>query len=217
MNYKFEQLVEALLKEVGIKKLGVFPGKFKPPHKGHFKTCEQASKENELVFVLISNKEHEGFTAEQSLKIWSIYKKLLPNIFPFVVTPTPVLGCYNLANILNNGGEFLSEPPGQPPGSNIQQLIDSSKELQSFIRVGNNIELNLYSSPEDQDRYKRIKTQPYMGKTVINIEFKPVDRLTSATEFRAAIKTRQGIENFLPPGLGNNDVKQIINILNGKL
>lgn len=214
MNYRFQRLIEALLKEVNTKNLGVFPGKFKPPHKGHFKTCLHASRENDLVFVLISDKEHEGYKAEQALTIWNIYRKYITNLIPFIVSPTPVLACYDLANILNNG-EYKSLE-SQQPKSNILGLVDSSKELESFLNVGNNITLNLYSSPEDQKRFERIKKEPYMGKTVLDINFRPVDRLTSATSFRQALRQNTNVESFLPPELKKEDILNVINILNGK-
>jgi len=214
MNYKFKQLVEALLKEVDAKNIGVFPGKFKPPHKGHYKTCEVASSENDIVIVLISEKEHEGYTADTSLAVWNIYNKHIPNIIPFVVRPTPVLACYELANIFNNG-EYLPSPQSSAPKSNITSLIDESRVIQSFLNVGNNVNLNLYSSPEDQARFERMRKEPYIGKTVIGIDFKPVDRMTSATKFREALTNKGDILSFLPCNLPGADLQQIINILNG--
>jgi cytidyltransferase-like protein len=210
MPFNFYNVYESLLKEIQLRKIGIFPGKFKPPHKGHYRTCEVASKENDIVLVLISSKEHESYTAEQSFNIWSIYKKYLPNIIPFIATPTPVLATYDLANILNNG-EFI--PQNTSPKSNILELINNSKEVSSYINVGNNIELNLYSSPEDQERYKRMRSETYIGKTVLDINFKEVDRLTSATKFREAIKTNNNVESFLSFRLDQDDIENILNIL----
>jgi cytidyltransferase-like protein len=210
MPFNFYNVYESLLKEIQLRKIGIFPGKFKPPHKGHYRTCEVASKENDIVLVLISSKEHESYTGEQSFNIWNIYKKYLPNIIPFIATPTPVLATYDLANIFNNG-EFI--PQSINPRSNILELINNSKEVSSYINVGNNIELNLYSSPEDQERYKRMKSEIYIGKTVLDINFKEVDRLTSATKFREAIRTNNNIESFLPSRLDQDDVVNILNIL----
>ena len=214
MNYKFEKLIESLLKEVNTKNIGVFPGKFKPPHKGHYKTCEVASKENDIVVVLISDKEHEGYTAEASFIIWNIYKKYLTNIVPFIVRPTPVLACYELANIINNG-QYAATQQSTAPKTNIQELIDNSKVIESFINVGNNVNLNLYSSPEDQTRFERMRKEPYMGKSILDINFKPVDRMTSATKFREALKNNGDILSFLPCNISEEDLQQIINILNG--
>lgn len=213
MSFNFEQLFEQLLKEIDVKELGVFPGKFKPPHKGHFKTCEVACKENDMVLVLISQKSHEGFSPEQSFKIWNIYKKYLTNIIPFITTPTPVLGCYDFANIMNNG-EYKASPSSPTPKSNINELVDNSREITSYLNVGNSINLNLYSSQEDASRFKNIFKEPYKGKNVLDIKIKPVQRLTSASKFRDAIKTNKNIDKYLPKELSPEDKENIKNIIN---
>jgi len=213
MKFNFKKIFENLLKEVDVKEIGIFPGKFKPPHRGHFSTCLKASKENKMVLVLISSKEHEGITAEMALEIWSIYKNYIPNIIPFICSPTPVLGCLEAANILNNG-TFKGLPTSPAPKSNIQELFDASPEMSSFINVGNNIELNLYASKEDISRFKSIKKEPYMGKNVMSVKFKPVDRVTSASKFRETLSNKGDSSKFLPKELNKNDKEKIINILN---
>ena len=208
MRFSFSRIFESLLKEVAVKNIGIFPGKFKPPHRGHFKTCEVASKENDVVLVLISNKEHEGYTPEHSFNIWNIYKKYLPNIVPFITTPTPVLGTYDVAALLNSGDVESFQVK-----TNVKELIQNSRVIESYLNVGNSIKLNLYSSPEDQDRYSRILKSPFMGKNVLDISFKPVDRLTSATQFRDAIKHKKDLTSFLPEVLSKDDKLNIIKLL----
>lgn len=212
MAFSFKDLFEAFLKEVDVKNIGIFPGKFKPPHIGHFTTCERACKENDITFVLISNKEHEGITPEMSFKIWSIFANHLNNSVPFIVTPTPVLGCYELVNTLNNG-TYVSDTNTYK--SNIQELINNSKVLESFISVGNNMKINLYSSPEDQQRFRNINKPLYTGKNVLDINFKPVARVTSASKFREALSVNRDISSFLPPILSKNEKQEILNIING--
>lgn len=207
----FVKLFEQLLKEIDVKNVGFFPGKFKPPHRGHFKTCEKACKENDLVLVLISSKEHEGVTAEESLKIWNIYGKYLKDSFPFIVMPTPVLTCFEIVNIINNGS-FLNKE-GKKPLSNAEEVISNNPILDSYINVGNNINVNLYSSPEDRERFKRMSGSLYKGKGVIDINYKPVERLTSASKFRSSIEKNQNIVEFLPDCLSDKDKKLVINIL----
>lgn len=216
MKLSFKKIFENLLKEVDVKEIGIFPGKFKPPHKGHFLTCLKASKQNKIVIVLISSKEHEGITADMSLNIWNIYKKYLNNIIPFICSPTPVLGCLEAANIFNNG-QYKPLPGSPNPKSNIQEIFDSSPELTSFINVGNNIELNLYASNEDISRFNSIMKEPYKGKNVMSIKFQPVDRVTSASEFRESLKTGKNAEKFLPKELSKQDRSDIINILNANI
>lgn len=211
MALSFKDLFETFLKEVDVKNIGIFPGKFKPPHKGHFKTCETACKENDITFVLISNKDHEGVTPDMSFKIWSIFSNHLQHSIPFIVTPTPVLGCYELVNTLNNG-TYTSDTNTYK--SNIEELITNSKVLESFLNVGNNIKVNLYSSPEDQQRFRNMNKDLYVGKNVIDINFKPVARVTSASKFREAIKDNKNVKKFLPSVLSEKEKQEILNILN---
>jgi cytidyltransferase-like protein len=212
MLNSFKKVFETVLKEVNVKNIGIFPGKFKPPHAGHFKTCMSACNENDVVFVLISNKEHEGVTPEMSFNIWNIYGRHLKSSHPFIVTPTPVLGCYELINILNNG-DYVSD--SNSPKSNIQELISSSKVLESFINVGNNLNINLYSSPEDVQRFRNVNSELYKGKNIIDIKFKQVARLTSASKFREALKSNTDVDKFLPNVLSAEEKQEVLNILNG--
>jgi cytidyltransferase-like protein len=211
----YNQLFEQLLKEVDVKNIGLFPGKFKPPHIGHFNTCKRACQENDLVLILISKKEHEGITPEMSLRIWNIYAKYLNESFPFVVYPTPVLACFDIANILNNSN-FIDKL-GKEPKSNAKEVIDNNPILNSFINVGNNINLNLYSSPEDKERFKHLKGELYKGKGVIQINYKPVDRVTSASKVRRAIKEKKDLSKFIPKEINDQDKQEIITILNDNI
>jgi hypothetical protein len=206
---------EELIKEIPVVDIGIFPGKFKPPHKGHFKTAKVANSQNKIVFILISEKEHEGITADISLEIWGIYKKYLPNIEPYIVTVTPVLATLELLNVLNNGGNYVGLPTAPSPKTNIQDIIQSSSMLGTYLNKGNNFKTNLYSSPEDAQRYKHSQKEPYIGKNIVSADFKKVDRSTSATLFRQSLKNQNNfeIERFLPEELSPEDKKTIINIL----
>ena len=213
---KFNRIFsEELLKEIPVINVGILPGKFKPPHKGHFKTAKVANDENKIVFILISGKEHEGLTADISLQIWSIYKKYLSNLELFVIDGAPVGATYELLNFLNNGGNYTPTKTSQNPKTNISDLIQSSDMLQTYLNKGNNFIANLYSSPEDQKNYRSAKNEPFSGKNVVEVNFKPVDRSTSATLFRASLKTHNNfeIERFLPQELSAEDKKAVINIL----
>lgn len=206
---------EELLKEIPVIDIGIFPGKFKPPHKGHFKTAKVANSKNKIVFVLISDKEHEGYTPAISLEIWSIYKKYLPNIEVFIVDGSPVAATYELLNILNNGGSYVGTKTSQTPKTNITDLIESSSIIQTYLNKGNNFVTNLYSAPDDVKNYRNALKEPFTGRNITSINFDQVDRSTSATKFRQTLKTQDvfEIEKFLPNEISKEDKKIIINIL----
>lgn len=76
------QVVEDLLKEAS-PDVGpcFYPGKFKPPHKGHFEAAKYLASKPYInkVYVIISNVEKYGITAKDSLYIWQEYLKAEPN------------------------------------------------------------------------------------------------------------------------------------------
>ena len=58
-----------------------YPGKFKPPHKGHYEAASELASRAYIkeVFVIISRKVIDGITPEDSLMIWNAYLKAEPN------------------------------------------------------------------------------------------------------------------------------------------
>jgi len=95
--------------------VAIFPGAFKPPTKGHFVAVKElatntfkaakwdsdqtgkitpgtlrskkAEDKVDTVVVIISNKARNGISAEDSLKVWNIYKKYLPNNVDIIISP----------------------------------------------------------------------------------------------------------------------------------
>lgn len=109
------------------KKIGIFPGAFKPPHKGHYQAAVMASNENDIVYVLISNGERDGVTAYQAFEIWELFKQTIPNLDIKVSKGTPVRDAYELVDRLNQSVEAPD------------------------------ITINLYSDAEDMSRFDRME------------------------------------------------------------
>jgi len=77
--------------------IGVFPGAFKPPHKGHFNVVKKLADMCDEVQILISPKTREGITVEESVAVWELYKTLLPgNVNYLVASENPVKETYSL-------------------------------------------------------------------------------------------------------------------------
>lgn len=79
---KYNGLVQSLIsgiinEEITKESIALYPGKFKPPHKGHFEVARQLLNKVDRVEILISGKEVAGITAEQSKAIWELYNELL--------------------------------------------------------------------------------------------------------------------------------------------
>jgi len=73
-----EEILSQLLEE-STPIIALYPGKFKPPHAGHFDVISKASKIADKVIVIMSNVSKNEFTAEDSMKVWMLYKDLLPS------------------------------------------------------------------------------------------------------------------------------------------
>jgi len=69
--------VASLLLEQEQPTIALFPGKFKPPHKGHFSVVKQLLNKADQVVVLISPKIHDGISPEESVAAWELYKDQL--------------------------------------------------------------------------------------------------------------------------------------------
>ena len=90
--------------------VALFPGAFKPPHKGHVDVVNKLLKAADQVVVLVSPKTREGVTADESVAIWNLYKDkgLFDGSVEIKVSssPTPVREAYEVVEN-NPDTEFL--------------------------------------------------------------------------------------------------------------
>jgi cytidyltransferase-like protein len=97
-----EYLVNLLL-EQDQKTIALFPGAFKPPHKGHFSVVKDLADQADEVVVLISPKQREGISAKESFAAWELYDTLLPDNVSFrIAVESPVSETYDV--VKNNPG-----------------------------------------------------------------------------------------------------------------
>lgn len=192
--------------------IGLFPGAFKPPHKGHFETLKKASIENKLIAVLVSSSSRDNISATDSLTIWNIYKPYLPkNIHVYFVQGSPVTAIYQVVDLINND-KFSPTPQAATP---MPVATEISKDIQ---KLSDPYTVNVYASKEDMDRFNAFsnsKTRSiYIGKKVKNILRKDVDRLASATDARNAVLKRnyEEFKEFLPD-IAKEDKLRIYNLL----
>lgn len=71
-------IAEAVLNESGP---CFYPGRFKPPHKGHYEAAKALAAKPYItkVYIIISKKTVDGITPEDSLMIWNMYLQSQPN------------------------------------------------------------------------------------------------------------------------------------------
>ena len=89
-------IAEALL-ETDKATIGLFPGAFKPPHKGHFEVVEQLLQKADQVVILVSPKTRDGVTADESVEIWDLYKTILDGSVEIKISEeSPIKEVYNV-------------------------------------------------------------------------------------------------------------------------
>lgn len=100
MNITAVDLARSIVEDVTYE-LGpcIYPGGFKPPHKGHFEAVKDLASRSyvQQVYIVISQKERDGITAQQSLETWKTFlqcesiPKASVEISPY---PSPVTYAY---------------------------------------------------------------------------------------------------------------------------
>ena len=68
LKMKFDDIYKKLLTEASsdVRHVGIFPGAFKPPHIGHYYTTLDACKNNDLIYIYVSNKARALSTQNKS-------------------------------------------------------------------------------------------------------------------------------------------------------
>lgn len=220
-----EQIVKPFLIETDNSSpisIGLIPGSFRPPHKGHFELIKNATSENDYVYIVgsSSNKTDikRGFKHEQSNLIWNIYVRHLKNVKYIEGSKTPVVTVYEIVNILNNNEHITTRK--DKDGKSIQAGEDSktvAKELQTkalkFI-------INVYvGDPDDVSRYDQFEKYPerYSSKNVEKVNIKTFGRVENmkAEYLRNALTNGEfdRIPDFLPNALSDEEKKDVIDLM----
>ena len=91
--------------------IALYPGKFKPPHAGHFDVAKEIlNKPNiDKLIIYISPRSHEGISPDQSKAIWEIYKPYLGgNVEIRIGEVSPVGSVYDYLDNEAETGDALS-------------------------------------------------------------------------------------------------------------
>ena len=109
-QYIAQQLLEAGDKPT----IALFPGAFKPPHKGHFAAVKKLLEQADQVVILISPKTREGVTADERVAIWELYKTLLDGSVEIrVAGESPVKEAYRVAESNPDTNFILASGKGE--------------------------------------------------------------------------------------------------------
>lgn len=156
-----------------------FPGKFKPPHKGHFDAAKYLASQNYInrVYVIISNVTKFGITAEDSLYIWNEYLAAEPN-------PKIKVMISNESSPIKDIYRFLKNNPDVTP----VYVAAAAEEIEGEGRFG-----SLSTNFPDRVRIEKIPDQ--YGRI-------------SATQMRDAVKRGdyEDVASFIPDSAYNKGV-----------
>ena len=122
------QIAKTILLEEVVEKVALYPGAFKPPHKGHVATALRA-KEGDIdrVIIFMSTKERDGVSVEEAQKVWDLYKQNNPELenVEIVQTPTPVKDVYDYAK--DNPANLVRAVFGKGEEDRFKSLLDKEK------------------------------------------------------------------------------------------
>lgn len=180
-------------------------GSFKPPTIGHLDMVKQYSKMADVVIVLISapsaksirkTKTGTVITPEMSKSIWEIYVNAanLPNVdIQISQVPSPIQACFN--------------------------WVSNDAPINSTIILGSSQKDNDYKRWATAQKYfaekrpdltildpKSVSVKPYASDTNIPV---------SASDIRKNIDRPEYIVGLLPKELSKDDVKNVLDILQG--
>ena len=103
------------------RRIALFPGKFKPPHRGHLEYISNIANRSDVdeVLIMISPRDLPEVSKDQSLAIWHKYLEKAPNNIGVEISDyrSPVTATY----------EFLADPTMTEPGD-VVLMVKSSKD-----------------------------------------------------------------------------------------
>jgi nicotinic acid mononucleotide adenylyltransferase len=176
------QIAEDILKEAS-SDVGpcFYPGKFKPPHKGHFEAAKYLASKPYInkVYVIISNVTKYGITAEDSFQIWKQYLNAEPN-------PKISVSISKESTPIKDVFSFMAENPDVDP----IYVAGATEEVEG---------IGYFDSIQ-----KRFPNK--VRKEVVPDQFERI----SSTQMRAAIKdgNYEEFEKFIPDAAYNKGVSK---------
>ena len=123
-----EQITKCLLVEQFTEKVSLYPGAFKPPHKGHVATALKAiDDKTDRVIIFMSTKERDGVSVDQAQQVWDLYKQNNPELekIEIVQTPVPVKAVYDY--VKDNPSHDIRAVFGKGEQERFQSLLDKEK------------------------------------------------------------------------------------------
>jgi len=226
MNSLVKELIQSLLEET-IKTVALYPGKFKPPHKGHFEVAKTLLNKADQVLVIISPLPVDGITPQQSKAVWELYNTLLDNKLTIVIADkSPVK--YVLDTIKNNPNDKFIAAFGKGEEDRYKSLVSkpnveiydggtveelNARDFRKILQSNQSINRFLPSGISQEDFTKAFSSniQEDCGCTNITQPNTFKQALTSLTKYM--LDQDYNIEPLPTLKIINGDVKNAENML----
>ena len=151
-----KDIAKRILFEEFTEKVVLYPGAFKPPHRGHVATILGSNDESvDKYVVFVSTKSREDVDIEESIKTWNLYKQTIPGMenVEFVPTATPVKAVYDY--VKDNSTHDIRAVYGKGEGDRFNRLLDPEKypnvEIYDAGTEGDYSARNLRQAMRDKD------------------------------------------------------------------
>tara|TARA_R110000868_G_scaffold54509_8_gene170310 strand:- start:9954 stop:10505 length:552 start_codon:yes stop_codon:yes gene_type:complete len=121
----------------GNKIVAIYPGGFKPPTKGHFKAFKYLMEQATEGLVYIGKGVRDNITADQSFKIWNIYKDYLNkpvNIEISAISPVRSVCDYVDQNLDDNNFKSFLVGAGSK-GNDVSRYRYFEKNIEKYAKV----------------------------------------------------------------------------------
>jgi hypothetical protein len=150
-----KKIVEQLLMENFTEKVSLYPGAFKPPHRGHVSIAlDSLETDTDKLILFISTKAREDVEVEEALKAWELYKESVPGLerMEIVPTPTPVKDVYDY--VKNNPTHDIKAVFGKGEENRYTSLATKYPNVEIFNAgtVGNYSATDLRQAIRNKDK-----------------------------------------------------------------
>ena len=188
------------------RKIAVFPGKFKPPHRGHVYLAKQLLEKGvDILVVLVSPLTVNDISAEDSIRLWKAYLNregvssedvivirspvASPVFASYLIMDEPIPGLSNLG--IPRPGDLIIPAASTKPGPRGVSDLDRFAKFRTY----------------------QPKIEGIVPADVRNWGIDPeadVDGTYNASDFREALDSNLDISRFIPDSMSQEEVRKIL-------
>lgn len=139
VKIRTEHIKPEQLPEITMNRIGIFTGKFKPPHKGHYEIIKRALAENDQVRIYVSDKPEGGIDADTAIKILKRYFGKNRKIVIEKTSISPVRSAYRFIYALgeskdapNHAISLYADPDDMKRFDKVHQYAGKIKNIQKI-------------------------------------------------------------------------------------